>query len=90
MIRDQLARSRAGGLLVTSLDDVAWLFNLRGSDVAYNPVFLSYGIVTPETATLYVDVDKVRGVQGASAARRVSSCGPVFRRRAFSAAQCDT
>jgi Xaa-Pro aminopeptidase len=38
---------------------VAWLFNLRGGDVPYNPVFLSYGVVTAEGATLYVDSAKV-------------------------------
>lgn len=39
---------------------MAWLFNLRGGDVPYNPVFLSYGVVTAAgTATLYVDGAKV-------------------------------
>jgi hypothetical protein len=42
-----------------SADEVAWLFNLRGGDVPYNPVFLSYGVVTAEGATLYVDSAKV-------------------------------
>lgn len=40
-------------------DEVAWLFNLRGGDVPYNPVFISYGVVTAEGAALYVDVAKV-------------------------------
>jgi Creatinase/Prolidase N-terminal domain len=44
---------------VTALDEVAWLLNLRGGDVAYNPIFISYVIVTPDTATLYVDSAKV-------------------------------
>jgi len=38
---------------------VAWLFNLRGGDVPYNPVFISYGVVTGEGATLYVQADKL-------------------------------
>ena len=42
-------------------DEVAWLLNLRGADVAYNPVFLSYVIVTPSGATLYIDQPKVTG-----------------------------
>ena len=40
-------------------DEVAWLFNLRGGDVPYNPVCLAYGVVTPGGATLYVDATKV-------------------------------
>lgn len=58
-LRQQMAEAGAGALLVTMLDEVAWLFNLRGGDVSYNPVFLSYGVVTPDSATLYVDSRKV-------------------------------
>ncbi len=36
----------AGVLVVTALDEVAWLLNLRGSDIEYNPVFFAYVIVT--------------------------------------------
>jgi Creatinase/Prolidase N-terminal domain len=50
---------KVGALIVTALDEVAWLLNLRGGDVAYNPIFISYVIVTPDTATLYVDSAKV-------------------------------
>ena len=47
-------------LLVTALDELAWLLNLRGSDVAHNPVFIGYALVTPDSATLYVEAAKVR------------------------------
>ena len=50
---------KADVLLVAALDELAWLLNLRGSDVAYTPVFIGYGIVTQDTATLYVDPSKV-------------------------------
>lgn len=50
---------KVGALIVTALDEVAWLLNLRGGDVAYNPIFISYVIVTPDTAALYVDSAKV-------------------------------
>jgi Xaa-Pro aminopeptidase len=53
------AEGKADALLVTALDEIAWLFNLRGSDVSYNPVFLSYAIITKDGATLYVDSQKV-------------------------------
>lgn len=45
--------------LISSLDDIAWLTNLRGSDVDYNPVFLAHMLITEKTATLYVDSSKV-------------------------------
>lgn len=38
----------ADGLLLTKLDDLMWLFNIRGCDVAYNPVAMSYGYITLE------------------------------------------
>lgn len=41
-------------LLLTKLDDIAWLTNLRGSDIAFNPVFLSWALVMPESATLFL------------------------------------
>jgi Xaa-Pro aminopeptidase len=53
------AEAGAGALLVTALDEVAWLLNLRGGDVTYNPVFVSYVVVEQHTATLYVDQQKV-------------------------------
>jgi len=37
-----------------ALDDIAWLFNLRGSDIAYNPVFLSYALIGTDSAQLFV------------------------------------
>ncbi len=40
--------------LVTTLDDIAWLFNIRGTDVAYNPVVTSYALIEVDRATLFV------------------------------------
>ncbi len=45
--------------LITSLDDIAWLYNLRGSDVLYTPVALAYTIVDEDSATLYVAPEAV-------------------------------
>ena len=45
--------------LISSLDDIAWLTNLRGSDVPYNPVFLAYLHINDHDATLYVDAAKL-------------------------------
>ena len=44
--------------LLSSLDDIAWLTNLRGADVDYNPVFLAHMLIDADSATLFVDTDK--------------------------------
>ena len=43
-----------GALLLTKLDDIAWLSNLRGSDIEFNPVFLSWALVTQKDATIFL------------------------------------
>lgn len=48
-----------GALVLSALDEVAWLTNLRGADVAFNPVFYSYAIVTGCDVSVYVDLDRV-------------------------------
>lgn len=52
-------------LLVTTLDDICWLLNLRGTDIEYNPVFFSYLIFYPKDlkATLYIEASKVESVK---------------------------
>lgn len=45
--------------LLSALDDIAWTLNLRGEDVSYNPVFLSYLLIGPDQAHLFVDADKL-------------------------------
>ena len=52
--REKLAAAKADVLVVTMLDEVAWLLNLRGSDVPFNPVFVAYALVSQQAATLYV------------------------------------
>ncbi|KIX94283.1 uncharacterized protein Z520_09993 [Fonsecaea multimorphosa CBS 102226] len=58
-LRKELKKKKAVGMVVSMLDEVAWLFNLRGSDIPYNPVFYSYAAVTPNSATLYIDSAKI-------------------------------
>ena len=58
-LRKELDKKKAAGFVVSMLDEIAWLFNLRGNDIPYNPVFFSYAIITPTTATLYVDESKL-------------------------------
>ena len=58
-LRKKLASVHVCGTIVSALDDIAWLLNLRGSDVHCNPVFVSYLIVTSRDATLFVKKAKL-------------------------------
>lgn len=58
-LRQDLEKKNSHAMVVSMLDEVAWLLNLRGSDIPYNPVFFSYALVTRETATLFVDQSKL-------------------------------
>jgi Xaa-Pro aminopeptidase len=58
-LRKELDKKKSSGIVISMLDEIAWLFNLRGSDIPYNPVFFSYVTVTPSTATLYVNSSKL-------------------------------
>lgn len=44
-----MCQKNAFALVITALDEVAWLFNLRGSDIEYNPVFFAYSVITLES-----------------------------------------
>lgn len=58
-IRAALCQKHAGGMLVAALDDIAWVLNLRGSDVHCNPVFVAYLLIEPKKATLFIDQTKL-------------------------------
>ena len=45
-VRDEMTKNEASALVITALDEVAYLFNLRGSDIDFNPVFFAYSVVT--------------------------------------------
>ena len=57
-LREELAKLGADSLFVTPLDEIAWVLNVRGTDVAYNPVLISYLLVEPQGATLFVHPEK--------------------------------
>ena len=58
-VRQAMQELGASRHLISSLDDIAWLLNLRGSDVAYNPVFLSHLLLSEADAYLFVDEQKL-------------------------------
>lgn len=58
-IRSQLEQAYANIFVTSALDDIAWMYNIRGADVSYNPVVISYAMVDEENAYLFVDKRKV-------------------------------
>lgn len=64
---DDLAKALEGTdyLLVTALDEIAWMLNLRGSDISFNPVFFSYLIIdlAEKSSTLFISEEKIVGIK---------------------------
>ncbi len=58
-IRREMEKVRADVLIISTLDALAWTFNIRGSDVPYNPVVVGYGSVEKGRALLFIDREKV-------------------------------
>lgn len=59
MIREKLQEAGADYMLFSCLDEIAWLYNIRCNDIAYNPVAISYAVVGKEQAWLFVKPTKV-------------------------------
>ena len=58
-VKAEMAELGADTHLITTLDDIAWLMNLRGRDVECNPVFVSYCLIGPQSTLLFIDTNKV-------------------------------
>ena len=58
-LREDLRKHGAEAMAISSLDEVAWLLNIRGSDIAYCPVVVSYAVVTSSEAYLFIDESKL-------------------------------
>ena len=58
-VRSAMTRVSADWHLVSTLDDIAWIFNLRGADVSFNPVFVAHALIGPARALLFIDPRKV-------------------------------
>jgi Xaa-Pro aminopeptidase len=58
-VRRAMQEKGAQWHFISTLDDLAWLFNLRGADVSYNPVFVAHALIGPDAATLFVADGKV-------------------------------
>jgi len=57
-LREEMKKARADVFILSALDDIAWLFNIRGNDVSYNPVVIAYALVDAEKAILFIDDKK--------------------------------
>ncbi|AWA40590.1 aminopeptidase P family protein [Pseudomonas sp. 22105] len=58
-LRETLQERGADWHFIATLDDIAWLFNLRGGDVSFNPVFVSFALISQQQAALFVALSKV-------------------------------
>jgi Xaa-Pro aminopeptidase len=58
-LREKMDLFQTDAHLASALDAVAWLFNLRGKDIPYNPVFIAYALITHDRAQLFVHPDKL-------------------------------
>ena len=58
-VRAAMQKQDASHLLVTTLDDIAWLFNLRGSDIECNPVFLAYALISDKQVSLFINHQRI-------------------------------
>ena len=58
-MREQLAKKKADVMIISALDEIAWLLNIRGNDVEYNPVVISYVVLEADKCTLFVDAAKI-------------------------------
>ena len=58
-VRRVMEEHQADAFLITALDEIGWLLNIRGADVAYCPLLLSYAVIQKEKVELYTDVRKL-------------------------------
>ncbi|WXR61373.1 aminopeptidase P family protein [Peptostreptococcaceae bacterium AGR-M142] len=58
-IRIVLEKEKVNSHILSTLDDIAWIYNIRGNDVSYNPVSLAYSYINNSEAILFIDLNKV-------------------------------
>lgn len=59
LVRSEMQKAHADVFVMSALDDIAWLFNIRGRDVAYNPVVIAYALIDTKNTILYIDEVKL-------------------------------
>lgn len=58
-VRDELVEKEVDGVVLTELGCIAWVFNIRGDDISFNPMVISYGFITKEEAYLFVEPSRL-------------------------------
>lgn len=58
-VLQELKNKRADLQVLSALDDIAWLFNLRGNDVEYNPVFMAWAVISASETVLFIENNKI-------------------------------
>lgn len=58
-IREAMSKKKADAMIISALDEIAWLLNIRGTDVEYNPLVISYVVLEQNSCTLFVAPEKV-------------------------------
>lgn len=58
-LRETMKASGVDTVLLTALDDIAWLYNLRGNDIDCNPQAIAFGLVTLDNATIFINGNKI-------------------------------
>lgn len=58
-VQNKMTEQSIDLLVVTALDEIAWLFNIRGRDIKYNPVVIAYALISKKRAMLFTDPDKL-------------------------------
>lgn len=58
-VRKEMSKSLADTYVISALDEIAWLFNIRGNDVKFNPLVIAYAVIEQENATLFIDENKL-------------------------------
>ncbi|CEF65943.1 Xaa-Pro aminopeptidase 1 [Strongyloides ratti] len=58
-LRDTIREKKCDSIILTLLDDIAWLFNIRGNDIEYNPVVFSYALITMDESYLFINKKKL-------------------------------
>lgn len=80
-VREKMSEKQADSLVISKLDDIMWLLNIRGADIAYNPVALSYLIVGRDDAALFIQESEMTGALRAYASDngiRILPYGTIF------------
>ena len=58
-MREKMAAMHGEAMIISALDEIAWLLNIRGNDVEYNPVVIAYAVLEADKCTLFVNPEKI-------------------------------